>query len=152
MLFLLSCEFLFLDWKDLGIQAATVILNITPSLLNKVLCSLKGHKGRGETCWEKREDGRVPSSTSYHHVLRVWPEQLQGSTEAKEGLGDPSNQRGRKFSRTVPSDASQRKWQIWWAASLICSVFTAGISWGHFTANTDWGSVMDGDKEEKYFA
>lgn len=128
------CEFLLWDRKDLGVTSVTVIIN---SLLNKALCCLKGHKGRGESRWEKGEEGGVPSTTSCHHVLRVRPERLQGSTETEEGLGDPTNQRGRKFSRTVPSDARQRKWQIWWAASLICSEFTAGISWGHFTANAD---------------
>lgn len=147
MLFCCPVKFCF-DAKHLGITSVAVIIN---SLLNNVLCCLKGHKGRAESHWEKREEG-VPSTTSCHHVLRVRPEQLQGSTETEEGLGDPTNQRGGKFSRTVPSDARQCKWQTWWPASLICSEFTAGISWGHFTANADWGSVMDGDKEQKYIS
>lgn len=146
-LVLLSFEFLIWHRKPSAITSVTVIIN---SLLNKALCCLKGHEGRGESCREKREEGGVPSTTPCHHVLGVPPEQLQGSAETEEGLGDPTNQRGRKFSRTIPSDARQRKWQIWWAASLIRSEFTAGISWGHFMANADCGCVMISDKEQKY--
>ena len=148
MSFLLFCEFLL---SNLGITSIAIIINSTSVLLIEALYCFKGHKGRGESGREKREGG-VPSTTSCHHVLRVRPEQLQGSTETEEGLGDPTNQRGRKFSRTVPSDARQRKWQIWWAASLICSEFAAGISWGHFMVHADWGCVMDGDKEQKHIS
>lgn len=73
---------------------------------------LQGCKRRTQSSREKREEGDIPSATSCHHVLKVRPEQLQGFAAAEKGLGHPTNQRGGKLARTIPSDARQRKSQI----------------------------------------
>lgn len=70
----------------------------------KLLCSLQGRKGRGG---QGGRQGGVPSPASRHQVLRR--QRHQGPAETEEGLGDPAHQRGGELSRTVPSDARQRK-------------------------------------------
>lgn len=80
-------------------------------LKSDFLVFLKGHcRRRGHR--DGREDGWSQSATSCHHILRDWLEQ-QGAPEAEERLGDPTNQCGWKLSRTVSSDARQRKSNIW---------------------------------------
>lgn len=125
VLLLFSCEIMLGDRKKTRVSHRFFIIT---SPLNKALCCLKGHGGSGQSSWEEGKEGGVPSATSCHQVLRDRHEQLQGSAETEEGLGDPTNQRGGEFSRTVPSDARQRKWQIrkggcgghrWFAAAIL---------------------------------
>jgi len=121
--FLSSCEFLSPETRKHS-DRSLLSLTAYPTLL-----FLKGHRGRGEGRGEEGEERGVPSTAAAaaacHHVLGVRPQQLQGSAEAEEGLGDSTNQRGRKLPRTVPPDARQRKWPVflfwiysWWGGSF----------------------------------
>lgn len=124
-----SSHTVFISWnKELFIISQTLLTTVKFTVYCQIncclfdFCFLEGHQRRGKSRWEEREERCSPSS---HHVLRIPREQLQGSPQTEEGLGDPADKRGGEFSRTIPSDARQRKWQIWWFSFLFLAL-TAG--------------------------
>lgn len=87
-------------------QKCHIIFPSTPASLIKPLCCLIGREGRGG---QGGREGGLPSAAARHQVLRGRRQRLQGPAETEEGLGDSAHQRGGELSRTVPSDARQRK-------------------------------------------